>query len=62
MEQKTYDSSVRLDSNKKEFCISECVKKLKENLNEQENQCLNNCLRTYDRALELAYNFELGRK
>lgn len=62
MEEKIYDSIVRLDSNKKQFCISECVKKLKENLNEKENLCLNSCFETYERALNLAFDFDSKRK
>jgi len=54
MDQVLYDSSVRLDSNKKEFCISECVKKLNDELNEKENECLSNCFKTYERALLIA--------
>lgn len=61
MEFKNYDIYIRHDSNKKEFCISECVKKLKNTLSEKETECLNTCLKSYEKALSLALDFESGK-
>jgi len=62
MDQENLDSFVRLDTNIKEFCISQCVKKVRENLNEKENKCLSSCFQIYERAIHLAVESELQRK
>lgn len=62
MDHKFQDSLVRLDSNSNEFCISECVKKLKDTLNEKENICLNECLTSYATAFKLALETEFKKE
>lgn len=62
MENKYHGALIRLDGNRKEFCISECLKKLKENLSQKDNECLNNCLGNYEKAYKMAINFDLEGK
>jgi len=54
------NSYIRSISNSSEFCISECVKKIKDNLNEKENECIKNCLSNYEKAMELVIDYELS--
>ncbi len=47
------DTIVRYDSYQKDFCITQCIKKLKVKIKEKENECLISCLKTYDKGLKL---------